>query len=44
MSLYHFHVTQVDRSAGSSVVAAAAYRAGEKLRNDYYGEIVTIQS
>ena len=39
MALYHFHVTQVARSAGSSVVAAAAYRAGEKLRDEYYGEI-----
>ena len=39
MSLFHFHVTQIDRSAGSSVIAAAAYRAGEKLYSEYYGEI-----
>ena len=38
MSLYHFSVTQVRRSAGQSAVAAAAYRAGEKLYSDYYGE------
>ena len=36
--LYHFHVTQVRRSAGSSVIAAAAYRAGEKLYSERYGE------
>lgn len=38
MALFHFHVTQVKRSAGQSVVASAAYRAGEKLYNEYYGE------
>lgn len=37
MSDYHFHVERVKRSAGKSVVAAAAYRAGEKLKDDYYG-------
>lgn len=37
--LFHFHATQVKRSAGQSVVAAAAYRAGEKLYSDYYGEV-----
>ena len=39
MSLFHFHVTQVKRSAGQSAVACAAYRAGEKLYSEYYGEI-----
>lgn len=39
MSDYHFHVERVKRSAGKSVVAAAAYRAGEKLKDDYYGLI-----
>ena len=38
MALYHFSVTQVKRSAGSSVVTSAAYRAGEKLYSEYYGE------
>lgn len=38
MALFHFHVTQVKRSAGQSVVASAAYRAGEKLYSEYYGE------
>ena len=38
MALFHFHITQVKRSAGQSTVASAAYRAGEKLYNEYYGE------
>ena len=38
MATYHFHVTQVSRGKGQSVVASAAYRAGEKLRCNYYGE------
>ena len=39
MSLFHFHVTQVKRSAGQSAVVCAAYRAGEKLYSEYYGEV-----
>ena len=38
MALFHFHATQIKRSAGQSAIAAAAYRAGEKLHSDYYGE------
>ena len=38
IALFHFHVTQIKRSAGQSAVAAAAYRAGEKLHSEYYGE------
>src|SRR5699024_4860999 len=38
IALYHFHVTQIKRSAGQSVVASAAYRSGEKLHSEYYGE------
>ena len=38
MSLYHFHVTQIGRSKGYSAVSAAAYRSGEKIYDDYYGE------
>ncbi len=37
MALYHFHLTQIKRSEGQSAMAAAAYRAGEKLHSDYYG-------
>ena len=35
---FHFHVTQIKRSAGQSAVASAAYRSGEKLHSEYYGE------
>lgn len=38
MALYHFHVGQIGRSKGHSAIAAAAYRAGQKLYDDYYGE------
>ena len=38
IALFHFHVTQIKRSAGQSAVAAAAYRSGEKLHSEYYGE------
>ena len=38
IALFHFHVTQIKRSAGQSAVAAAAYLAGEKLHSEYYGE------
>ena len=39
MADYHFHVERIKRRKGSSVVAAAAYRAGEKLTDDYHGRI-----
>ncbi len=39
MALFHFHVTQIKRSAGQSIVTSAAYRAGEKLYSEYYGEV-----
>lgn len=35
---YHFHVTQISRGKGQTAVSAAAYRAGEKLRDNYYGK------
>ena len=38
IALFHFHVTQIKRSPGQSAVAAAAYRSGEKLHSEYYGE------
>lgn len=38
MSLYHFNVGHIKRSAGQSAIAAASYRAGEKLYSEYYGE------
>ena len=39
MALYHFHLEQIKRSKGQKAMAAAAYRAGEKLYCDYYGEV-----
>ena len=38
IALYHFHVDQIKRSEGQSAIASAAYRAGEKLHSEYYGE------
>ena len=38
IALYHFHVTQIKRSAGQSAIASVAYRSGEKLHSEYYGE------
>ena len=37
MAMYHFHADQIKRSAGRTAVAAAAYRAGEKLYNEWDG-------
>lgn len=34
MAIYHLHVKNISRGAGRSVVAAAAYRAGETLPNE----------
>lgn len=39
MALYHFHVDQVSRGDGQAAVASAAYRAGEKLNDAYYGAV-----
>lgn len=37
MAIYHFSVQVLSRSAGRSAVAAAAYRAGERLHDERYG-------
>ena len=39
MALFHLSVTQIKRSHGQSAIASAAYRAGEKLYSEYYGEV-----
>ncbi len=39
MALYHFHVGQIGRRTGASAIAAAAYRAGERLHSERYNEI-----
>ena len=38
MALFHFTVTQTKRSKGQSAIASAAYRSGEKLYSENYGE------
>lgn len=38
MALFHLTATQIKRSEGQSVIASAAYRSGEKLHSEYYGE------
>lgn len=37
MAIYHFHAQYISRGKGRSVVAAAAYRSGEKIQNQYDG-------
>lgn len=37
MAIYHFSVKTISRSAGRSVVAAAAYRSGQRLNCERYG-------
>lgn len=39
MASYHFSVSVIGRASGRSAVAAAAYRAGEKLKNERDGEL-----
>ena len=36
--LYHLHVKNISRADGRSVVACAAYRAGEALPNELEGK------
>ena len=38
MAIFHFTVTQTKRSKGQSAIASAAYRSGERLYSEYYGE------
>lgn len=37
MAIYHFSAQVISRSQGRSAVAAAAYRAGERLEDERYG-------
>jgi len=37
VAIYHLHAQIIKRSSGRSSVASSAYRAGEKIRNDYDG-------
>ena len=38
MALFHFTVDQMKRSEGQSAITSAAYRSGERLYSEYYGE------
>ncbi len=38
MAIYHFSVKIISRGQGRSVIAAAAYRAGERLRDHHLGQ------
>lgn len=38
MALFHFSLGHIKRTVGHTAIAAAAYRAGEKLYDAYYGE------
>ena len=37
MAIFHSHIQIISRGKGKSAVAAAAYRAGESITNDYDG-------
>jgi len=37
MAIYHLHAQIIKRSSGRSSVSASAYRAGEKIHNEYDG-------
>ena len=39
MALFHLNVKQIKRSQGQSAIASAAYRSGERLYSEYYGEV-----
>ena len=38
MAIYHCSIKVISRGKGKSAVAAAAYRAGEKITNEFDGE------
>ena len=38
MAIYHCSIKIINRGRGKSAVAAAAYRAGEKIKNEYDGQ------
>jgi len=37
LAIYHLHIKIISRGKGKPAVAAAAYRAGEKIKSDYNG-------
>ena len=39
MAIYHCSIKIISRGKGKSAIAAAAYRSGEKITNEYDGEV-----
>ena len=39
LAIYHLSIKIISRGKGKSAVAAAAYRSGERIKNEYDGEI-----
>jgi len=39
LAIYHLTATVISRARGQSVVAAAAYRSGTRLRDEWYGAV-----
>lgn len=39
MAIYHLSIKIISRGKGKSAVAAAAYRSGEKIKNEYDSEL-----
>ena len=39
MAIYHYSIKIISRGKGQSAIAAAAYRAGEKITSEYDGRI-----
>ena len=39
MAIYHLSIKIISRGKGKSAVAASAYRSGEKIKNEYDGEV-----
>ena len=39
MAIYHLSIKIISRGKGKSAVATSAYRSGEKIKNEYDGEV-----
>ena len=39
MAIYHLSIKIISRGKGKSAVAAASYRSGEKIKNEYDGVV-----
>ncbi|CUX53612.1 hypothetical protein AGR7C_Lc20026 [Agrobacterium deltaense Zutra 3/1] len=43
MTIYHLHVKVIDRKAGSSAVASAAYRSASRMRDERLDRAMTLR-